>query len=180
MNLPALAPQWLVFILLGLLTLAAIEDAIRCRISNFLSGAVLVSAVVAIALAGPSLALWENLLIFAAVLIVGTMLFSAGKLGGGDIKLLAATALWFDLSGALRLVAAVTIAGGLLAIIILVIRNVVWRRVPQPEGANPPTKGGIPYGIAIAAGAATAALTLHTPSKPYNPLEAPIPRLEGR
>ena len=54
------------------------------------------AAVVAAVMAGPELALWQNLVVFLALLAVGTPMFAAGKLGGGDVKLLAAVGLWFS------------------------------------------------------------------------------------
>ena len=101
MNLAAEAPQWLALIVAVLLLAAAIEDAVRLRISNLIVLLVLVASVVAVAIAGPELALWKNLVVFLALLAIGTPMFATGKLGGGDVKLLAAVGLWFDFAGAL-------------------------------------------------------------------------------
>ena len=97
MNLAVEAPQWLALLLTVLLLAAAAEDSVRLRISNVTVLLVMVTAVIAAVVVGPELALWQNVAVFAALLAVGTLMFAAGKLGGGDVKLLAAVGLWFDL-----------------------------------------------------------------------------------
>jgi prepilin peptidase CpaA len=111
-NLATEAPQWLALILAILLVVAAAEDAARLRISNVTVLLVLVGAVAAAAVAGPEVGLWQNLVVVLALLAVGMPMFAAGKLGGGDVKLLAAVGLWFDFKGALWMLIAVAIAGG--------------------------------------------------------------------
>ncbi|WP_309610731.1 prepilin peptidase [Sphingomonas sp.] len=156
MNLAASAPPWLVAALFLFLLAAAIEDGWRMRIANLFSVAIIVGALIAAILAGFPLALWQNGVMFAALLAVGTFLFGAGLLGGGDVKLLASSALWFDFGGGWKMLVAVALAGGLLAIVLLSIRPMIsapGRWTILKKG------GGIPYGIAIAGGvAATVAL----------------------
>jgi prepilin peptidase CpaA len=153
MNLPAIAPQWLVALLFAMLIAAAVEDAFRLRISNLTCIGIFLAGIAAIAIAGPERALWQNLVVFIAILAVGTPLFTAGKMGGGDIKLLAVTGLWFDLQGALLLLVCVLIAGGLLAMFLIGVRRSLWSAQAAP-GAKVLKRGGvIPYGVAISAGA---------------------------
>ena len=76
-----------------------------------------------------------------------------GKLGGGDVKLLAAVGLWFDFSGALGMLIAVALAGGLLALLVLVVRSIGWSEEMRRRVVLLRPGGGIPYGVAIAAGA---------------------------
>lgn len=153
MNLAAGAPQWLALIFAILLFAAAIEDAIRLRISNIIVLLVIAGAIVAAILGGPKLILWQNLAVFAALLAVGTPLFAAGKLGGGDVKLLAAAGLWFSLMGAARMLVAVAVAGGVLALLILLGRTAKWSENARRRVVVLRPGGGIPYGVAIAAGA---------------------------
>ena len=142
-----------------LLVLAALEDVWRLRISNWICAAIIVAAFVAVILAGPVAELWQNVAVFAALLAVGTPLFAYGKMGGGDVKLLAATGLWFDLAGAGRMIVAVMLAGGVVAIIVLILRTIKWSQAARERIAILRPKGGIPYGVAIAGGAlATLAL----------------------
>ncbi len=152
MNLVAAAPIWLLGLLAAALAVAALEDAVRLRISNLSCAGVFVGALIAMGVQGFPLALWQNVMVFAAVLIVGTPLFAAGKVGGGDVKLLAAVGLWVDLRTAAWLIAAVFLAGGLLAIAFLSAR--VLFRSRQREGKEKIGSKGIPYGLAIVAGAA--------------------------
>ena len=116
-------------------------------------GLVLISAIVAAIMAGPELRLWQNLVVFLALLAVGTPMFAAGKLGGGDVKLLASAGLWFDFAGALWLLIAVALAGGVLALLVLVIRSFNWSEEIRRRVVLLRPGGGIPYGVAIAAGA---------------------------
>ena len=153
MNLASVAPQWLALVLTVLLLAAAVEDAVRLRISNVTVLLVMIGAIVAAVLAGPEVRLWQNLAVFAVLLALGTPLFARGVLGGGDVKLLAAVGLWFDLGGAARMILAVVLAGGALALLILVLRAFSWSDAAKARVHLLRPRGGIPYGIAIAAGA---------------------------
>jgi prepilin peptidase CpaA len=157
MNLVVLSPLWLAWLLAGLLIAAAVQDAVKLRISNFLVLGVIAGAIVAMILAGLDLALWQNFAVFAGLLVIGTPLFAAGKMGGGDVKLLAATGLWFDLRGALMMIASVFIAGGILALLIIVARLFGWSERTRERIHILQKAGGIPYGVAISAGALVAA-----------------------
>ncbi len=159
MNLLASAPVWLASCLAILLIAAAAEDAVRLRISNFLCLGVLAGAIIAMALGGLETLLWQNALVFAALLAGGTLLFGRGKIGGGDVKLFAALGLWCDLNAAVTMMSSVFISGGVLALLVLGIRRfapvgAAARAVVLKPG------GGIPYGVAIAAGGLIA-LALH-------------------
>lgn len=152
MNLLASAPEWLAWCLAILLIAAAAEDAARLKISNITCLGVFAAAIVAMALAGVEVAVWQNALVFAVLLAGGTLLFAAGKMGGGDVKLLASVGLWCSLNSALTLLPAVFISGGLLALAILLGRVVAPARAAERVAILKPGSG-IPYGIAIAAGA---------------------------
>ena len=153
MNLAVEAPQWLALLLTVLLLAAAAEDSVRLRISNVTVLLVMVTAVIAAVVVGPELAVWQNVAVFAALLAVGTPMFAAGKLGGGDVKLLAAVGLWFDLKGALWMLLDVVLAGGILAILIIALRSLGWSEKMRRRAVILRPGGGIPYGVAIAAGA---------------------------
>jgi len=152
-NLAVEAPQWAALLLIALLLAAAAEDAVRLRISNITVLLVIVAAVIAAIVVGPTSALWQNLAVFAALLAVGTPMFAAGKLGGGDVKLLAALGLWFNLKGALWMLLDVVLAGGVLAILIIALRSLGWSEKIRRRVVLLRPGGGIPYGVAIAAGA---------------------------
>lgn len=146
MNLIAAAPLWLILIFALAMLAAAVEDGARYRISNLTSLVVLVGAIVAAVLVGPTWALWKNGAVFAALLVLGTLAFSARLLGGGDVKLFAAAGLWFDPISALMFVALVFLSGGVVAIAYLATRH--WRLHGRDKKSS-----RVPYGIAIALGA---------------------------
>ena len=60
------------------------------------------------------------------MLAVGTFMFGRNWMGGGDVKLLAAGALWCDFSSGLKMLVAVALAGGLETILILMARKFDW------------------------------------------------------
>jgi prepilin peptidase CpaA len=152
-NLAAAAPLWLALVFALSLIAAAAEDALRLRISNVTVAVVVIGAVAAAIVAGPELRLWQNFAVFLALLAVGTPLFAAGRLGGGDVKLLAAAGLWFSIKSAATMLLAVMLAGGVLAIVVLMLRAFNWSEAARTRAVILRPKGGIPYGVAIAAGA---------------------------
>lgn len=174
MNLFATSPQWIVWVLVALLAAATIQDAVQLRISNLISGSVLLLAIVAMVASGPRISIWQNVVVFGVVLAIGALLFARSLLGGGDVKLFATVALWVDFTTALRLVAAVLIAGGLVALAIILLRTVVPKSIASRIRTLQP-KAGIPYGIAITAGTL---LVLAMPAPrprevPYVPIDVP-------
>lgn len=154
MNLLASAPGWLVAILFTMLALAALQDGWRLRISDWLSAAVAIGAFVAMMIAGPEAGIWQNFALFVAVLAVGTFMFGRGWMGGGDVKLLAASALWFDLSSGWRLLVAIALAGGVEALAIMIVRRMPFSEAVRRRFLLLQRRGPIPYGIAIALGVA--------------------------
>ena len=78
----------------------------------------------------------------AAVFALFAMAFFLGMMGGGDVKLAAALALWFSLATTLRFLVLMSLAGGVLTLIVMVLHK-VRRREGPPE---------VPYGVAIAFG----------------------------
>jgi prepilin peptidase CpaA len=150
MNLIAHSPTWLAAILIAFVAAAAVEDAVRLRISNVTCLGVLLAALVAMALQGFPLALWQNAVVFVAILAVGTAVFAAGKMGGGDIKLLACLGLWMSFGAAVWFIASTLIAGGVLALGFIGARVLSGHAV---ENARAARNRRIPYGLAIAAGA---------------------------
>lgn len=161
MNLLEDTPTYLIVLYLLLLAAAAIEDVVRMRISNLTSLAIAVLAVVAAIVAGFELDFWKNLVVVAGLLVAGTLLFATGKFGGGDVKLFAATGLWFDFGGALKFLPAVLISGGVLALVLIAARSFA------PAGARSRIRllrpgSGIPYGVAIVIGAVVALLLIRT------------------
>ncbi|MCW3797186.1 prepilin peptidase [Sphingomonas sp. BN140010] len=149
MNLLNTVPAWLAILLSALLVAAAVQDILVRKISNLLVLAVLAAGIAAMVMVGPQVRLWQNFLVFAVLLGLGVFAYAGNKLGAGDVKLFAATALWVDLKGAPWLIAAILISGGVLAL--LMLAKVLIGPAAQSEGMR--KRRSVPYGVAIAAGA---------------------------
>lgn len=87
-------------------------------------------------------------------LVIGFVLFQFNLLGGGDAKLIAAVALWAGLDQAFPLAFYVTLAGGLVALGVVLVHRIRVR----PDGTADSSELTVPYGIAIAAGGSIVAL----------------------
>src|SRR5437764_1797871 len=135
----------LLLALAATLVVAAVIDVRTFTISNRLNAAVAAGAPIywlSIALTpwpGMAIQLAAGAIVFA--LLAGA--FYAGMMGGGDVKLAAALALWFPPAGTLKFLVVMSIAGGVLTLWI-----VAWHHSQKREG-----RPEIPYGVAIAFGA---------------------------
>ena len=136
--------QLLLIVLATLLVVAAVVDVRTFTISNKLTLAVALLAPV-YWLAVP-VTLWPEVPIqIAGAVIVFLLLaaaFYAGMMGGGDVKLAAALALWFPPGLTIKFLVLMSIAGGVLTLTLL-----AWHRAKHREG-----RPEIPYGVAIAFG----------------------------
>ena len=135
-------------ILLGILALllivAAVIDVRTFTISNRLN--------LAVALMAPlywwsaHLPLWPDIgiqvAIAAGVFALLAVAFYAGMMGGGDVKLAAALALWFSPQSTLRFLVFMSIAGGVLTLVVVGLHR-LKKKPGKPE---------VPYGVAIAVG----------------------------
>ena len=127
---------------LGALLIAAAITDLRARIiSNRLNLAI--AALAPLWWIASGLDPWPDvavqLLVGAAVFLLFAALFSVGMMGGGDVKLLAALALWFPWQAVISLLVLMALLGGLVTVV-TVIHHRMTRRLGQPE---------IPYGVAI-------------------------------
>ncbi|WP_265587332.1 A24 family peptidase [Sphingomicrobium arenosum] len=153
MTLVSQVPDWL-FVLFGLVFLyAAVIDIWKRKIPNAAPIALVLGAVVAVVLAGFEASLWQNALLMVAILVVGTFSFGRGWLGGGDVKLLAASALWFDLADGARMLVTTVIVGGVLTLLLLMAKVAV-------RGSEKRMERLIPYGVAIGVGVVGTSLWL--------------------
>lgn len=147
-------------ILLGLLVLilvsAGIEDARIREIANWKNAAIALLAVPWWFAMG--LHPWPDMAIQLGVALGVFALFAAafhfGMMGGGDVKMIAALALWFPFDKLVSLIVVMSLAGGAITLVMLMDKW-IRRRSEQPE---------IPYGIAIAI---AALITLREPI--FNP-----------
>lgn len=144
------------FLLVGLalsLVWAAFVDVRTFTISNRLNAA--------IALLAPlywwsiGMPLWPDaaiqIAVALAVFLALAVTFAIGMMGGGDVKLAAALALWFSPMSTARFLVVMSIAGGLLTIIVLIVHR--WKPAWQvDENGETRKRPKVPYGVAIAIG----------------------------
>ena len=128
-------------ILAGLLVVAMATD-IRARIiPNLLNAAVALLAIGwwwAVGLSFGEVAVQVGIAAVVFALFVGC--FAFGMMGGGDVKLIGALALWLPFVPLIRMLTIMAVAGGILTLVMLGLHRLA-RRAGQPE---------IPYGVAIA------------------------------
>ncbi len=145
----------------GLVLTAAFTDLISYTIPNWVSAGLALAFAPAAMIAGVSLpAMVASLVVGLVVLAVGIALFSMKWFGGGDVKLLAAASPWIGLSMLPRFFFFTGLAGGILALALLIART-AWVRPLVSSGPawmrRLATPGGdTPYGVAIALGALAA------------------------
>ena len=73
-----------------------------------------------------------------------------GMMGGGDVKLAAALALWFPPFTTLKFLVIMSIAGGLLTVVVLLLHKFRGKRQSRATSRR---QTEVPYGVAIAVGA---------------------------
>ena len=127
------------------LLVAAVIDVRTFTISNRLN--------LTVALGAPlywlsiALAPWPGIAVqlgaAGVVFVVLAGAFYAGMMGGGDVKLASALALWFSPAGTMKFLVLMSLAGG-----VLTLGIVAWHRANRREG-----RPEVPYGVAIAFGA---------------------------
>ncbi|MBB4641220.1 A24 family peptidase [Rhizorhapis suberifaciens] len=149
-----MALQIILYLLSALLVLAACQDVMKLTIANVFPTLVVLLFPAWVAVAGPEADIWMNGVNFLIILGVGLALFAMQWLGGGDVKLFAAVALWFDFAGIVPLIFYVTATGAALTIILALVRRTVPAGVrSRLDWAIFERRGPIPYGVAIAMGA---------------------------
>jgi prepilin peptidase CpaA len=134
----------LVAILAAMLIVAAAGDLRTRTIPNWLNAAIALGAIPFWLLSGMSL--WPEIAlqvaVAAAVFGLFAIAFYFGAMGGGDVKMVAAIALWLPLGAVVKLLVIMSLAGGVLTVAMLARRRMGKSR-EQLE---------IPYGVAIAFG----------------------------
>ena len=145
------------FLFPALMAFAASSDLLTMTISNRLSLILAGGFFLLTLVTGMSLqAIGMHVGAAALVLVFAFVFFSRGWIGGGDAKLAAATALWFGFGHLLDYLVYASLFGGALTVMLL-----QFRRWPLPYILASQTwllrlhepRGGIPYGIALAAAA---------------------------
>ncbi len=136
--------ELLLGLLAVLLVVAAVIDVRTFTISNKLN--LTVALLAPIYWLSVSLPIWPHaaiqLALGAGVFALLAAAFFAGMMGGGDVKLAAALALWFSPASTVKFLVLMSIAGGVLTLFVVALHK-LRAREGRPE---------IPYGVAIAFG----------------------------
>jgi prepilin peptidase CpaA len=137
-----------------LMAYAASSDMLTMRIANWLVGALVAAYFILAALAGISLnEMVMNAAAAGIVLVFSFAFFVFGWIGGGDAKLVAATALWLGFGLLLPYLVYAALLGGGLTLLILAIRRyplpTILARFKWIDRLHD-NKSGVPYGIALA------------------------------
>ena len=142
--MPGVFADALIAILAAMLIVAATGDLRTRTIPNWLNGAIALGAIPFWLASG--LSIWPDTAIqigvALAVFALFALAFHLGAMGGGDVKMVAALALWLPLGAVLKLLVIMSIAGGVLTVMMLV-RHRLAKSGKELE---------IPYGVAIAFG----------------------------
>jgi prepilin peptidase CpaA len=141
---------------IALFLTAAITDVAGRRIPNRIVtclAAVGIVRLVALLAAAPALgAAWTSaavdLGVALAVFGAGAAVFHLNLLGGGDVKLLAAGALWLGAASLWPFLVVTAVAGGVLALAYIALS----------AAGRAEARAGLPYGVAIATGGIFATL----------------------
>ena len=134
----------LLLTLAAILVVAAVIDVRTFTISNRLN--LTVALLAPVYWASVALSPWPGIAVqvaaAATVFVLFAGAFYAGMMGGGDVKLAAALALWFSPFATVKFLILTSIAGGVLTLVVL-----VWHWSRKREG-----RPEVPYGVAIAFG----------------------------
>lgn len=132
---------------------AAATDALSYKISNHISVIIVLGFIVLVPFSGMSISVIVSHVVTAAiVLVIGFILFARGWIGGGDAKVISAAVLWLGPGLIVPFLLIMAIAGGVLSVICLMVRQVpipIWLAergwlINWQTGV-----GSTPYGIAI-------------------------------
>jgi prepilin peptidase CpaA len=122
------------------LMFAAITDLQRRQIDNWLNAAIALSAPLFWLASGQGLVdVGFHIAIALTIFTLLAALFAMGAMGGGDVKLLSALALWIDPVSFVKLLVLMSVLGGLLTLVMVAVHFARKR-----EG-----RIAVPYGIAI-------------------------------
>lgn len=157
----------LIVLVAGTLVAAAIDLRSR-RIPNLLTGAMAAAAIAIHLFDGPT-ALLLAIAAMIAAFALGTLAFSAGWFGGGDVKLIAAACGLVGYPGSIALILFTLVGGAVLALaevarqrrLVSFVKNAV---AVATTGSAPDTPTVLPYGVAIAGGSIAYAISTLVPA----------------
>lgn len=136
----------------ALLVAASCCDVLRLRIPNLIPLALVALFALQILVGRSVQAPLDHLLAMGLTLLILMPLFALNMLGGGDVKLLAAVALWLGMNKLAALLILVGIVGGIFALFWLAMRWVIRtglreRKLPRSLQAHAPLPFALPIMI---------------------------------
>ena len=159
----------LIVLVLGICIFAVVAygDIRTRRIPNELIVAILALAAFRIAVDGDARAGLYTLAAAAALFVATFLLFWRGLLGGGDVKLVGATALLIGYHNFFEFLFVMSISGALVAVAVLARDRLGLRRVTTPplEAQEAQARLTVPYGVAIAAAGIVVLLVQYFPPR---------------
>jgi len=144
----------------GIILAASMHDIVARTVPNGLAVTLAVSGIAASVTQGH---LIGSLLAAGGVFVAAAIIWRRGWMGGGDVKLLGASTLGIAPGAVLTFIAAVALAGGVLAVFYLVARSLMstsrqrrpiglLARAVRVERWRISRGGPLPYACAVAAG----------------------------
>jgi prepilin peptidase CpaA len=122
------------------LIFAAVTDLQRRQIDNWLNAGIALAAPLFWLASGQGFVdVGFHIVIALVIFTLLAVLFAFGAMGGGDVKLLTALALWIDPISFVKLLVIMSVFGGLLTLVMVVMHHVRKRQ----------GRIAVPYGIAI-------------------------------
>jgi len=147
---------FLTLIVIVITILSCISDVKSLRIPNWHSLVILAVFIPAWFLSPESFTpLWQHASAMAIMFAVSYIMFAFRIMGGGDSKLATVLGLWIGLQGLMPFILSMSIVGGLIGFISLIIRKKKpFKNPAKGSWVETAQAGGnsIPYGIAIAVG----------------------------
>jgi prepilin peptidase CpaA len=135
-----------------LLFAASCFDVLRLRIPNMIPAGLFALFALRIILSDSAPAPLDHLPAMVLALLILLPLFALGMLGGGDVKLVAAVALWLGMSKLAALLILVGVVGGIFAVVWLAMRWLIRaglgdRKLPRSLQARAPLPFALPIMI---------------------------------
>jgi prepilin peptidase CpaA len=150
-----------IWLTLGACLVAAYLDIRRRRIPNWLTASLAIAAIAVHAFSGIR-AVGESIAVMAVLTALGTLLYSRGGIGGGDIKLAIAASGMVSFPLCIPFLLYTAIGGGLLAIVFVIVRGgarasfsraIMLTASSGAQGLSVEKSETLPYAVAFAFGA---------------------------
>jgi prepilin peptidase CpaA len=164
----------ILFLGIGIFAVVAYGDIRTRRIPNELIVAILALAACRIALDGDPRAGLYTLAAAAGLFVATFLLFWRGLLGGGDVKLIGATALLVGYHNFFEFLFVMSVSGALIAVAVLARNRLGLRRATAldldaedqaAEDQEASARLTVPYGVAIAAAGMVSLLVQYFPPR---------------